>query len=95
MVKRRIPLATATFLLSLIASCGTTASSADATLQGSIVAVLHGDHLDDVHVEVHNSRAVLAGTVGSQEERDQAQSDAERVDGVVAVRNNLKIVPHT
>ncbi|MEO8035661.1 MAG: BON domain-containing protein [Acidobacteriota bacterium] len=92
---KRLLLVIATLLLSLLASCGTTASSADATLQGSIVAVLHGDHLDDVRVMVHNRRVVLDGTVGSQEERDQAQSDAERVDGVLAVRNNLKIVPHT
>lgn len=84
-----------TFLLVLGLSCASSSSSADATLQGSIVAALHGDHLDDVRVTVHNRRVMLDGTVGSQEERDQAQSDAERVDGVMAVHNNLRIVPHT
>jgi hypothetical protein len=58
-VKRRFLVATSALLLSFLVSCATS-SSADVTLEGSILAILHGDHLYDVRVVIIAGCALVA-----------------------------------
>lgn len=79
-------------LLLCAPSCRSTVlTSEDATLQEKIVDNLHGDHLDTITVVVSEARATLSGIVSSAAEREIAQRDAEQVEGVKAVANNVRI----
>ena len=60
-------------------------------MANQIATSLQGDGLHRVHVSVRNRRALLEGTVNSQEEITVAQRDAERVDGILEVQNHLKV----
>ena len=73
-------------------SCATSKSADDATLQDLIATNLHADHLEHVTVVVSKRRATLTGSVASREELEAARKDAEVVDGVTSVRNEVEIV---
>jgi len=79
-------------ILFFASSCRSTiVTSEDATLQEEIVASLHGDHLDSITVVVNQGRATLAGFAPSAAAREAAQRDAEQVDGVKTVVNNVRV----
>jgi|GEM_PF-5524600 len=92
-MKRGLSIA-ASLLFAVTTACSSTlATSVDATLKERILASLHAEHLDRVTVTVKDAAVTLEGVVGSEGERAEAQVDAERVDGVKVVRNNLRIDP--
>jgi osmotically-inducible protein OsmY len=77
-------------------SCGpSTATAIDATLEQEVTSAVHADHLDHVTVRVHDRRVTLTGTVQSALDLQSAQRDAERVEGVLGVQNNLQVLPQT
>ena len=81
-----------TFLLA--SGCATHGkSSADSALTDRLRAALDSDHLATVNATVSNGVATLTGTVASEVERETAQADAERIDGVRAVANRIRLSP--
>jgi osmotically-inducible protein OsmY len=76
-------------------SCGSSSTQAalDATLEQLVTTAVRSDHLNHVTVRVHDRRVTLTGTVQSTLELETAQRDAERVEGVLGVQNNLRIAP--
>ncbi len=67
----------------------------DLILQKKIqIARLADKRIEDIwfHIEVENGHVVLSGHVYSEEERQAAIDDAQQVDGVTGVTDNLKIV---
>jgi hyperosmotically inducible periplasmic protein len=45
----------------------------------------------DINVETRNGIVSLQGAVGSMAEKDKAESDARKIEGVVDVKNNLRV----
>jgi osmotically-inducible protein OsmY len=82
-------------LLLLALSCVTSAPPThdDALLREAVLINLTSDHLDHITVAVHARVVTLSGVVGSAGERSEAQRDAELVEGVLGVRNDLRISP--
>ena len=78
-------------LLLFLACSSLQMNSEDSSMANQIATSLQGDGLRRVQVTVRNRRALLDGTVNSQEELAVAQRDAERVDGIVEVQNHLKV----
>jgi osmotically-inducible protein OsmY len=73
-------------------SCRSTGvTSQDATLQEEIADSLHRDHLDTIMVTVREARVTLSGVVSSEADRMLARRDAEQVEGVKAVVNNVRV----
>ena len=79
------------FAFCLFSCRSTLVTSDDATLQERIVDNLHGDHLDSITVVVSHGRATLEGTAPSAAAREAARRDAEQIEGVKAVVNNVQV----
>jgi osmotically-inducible protein OsmY len=80
--------------LLLITACSLNPqSSADSEVTEQIKTALHADQLDGVDVRVSHGAVTLSGIVSSELEREVAQREAERVDGVRAVANRIEIRP--
>jgi osmotically-inducible protein OsmY len=80
-----------TLLVGSMACRSTNATSDEATLQEEIADSLHRDHLDAIVVRVRGAKATLSGVVSSAAERETAQRDAEQVEGIKAVTNNIRV----
>jgi osmotically-inducible protein OsmY len=80
-------------LVAMLAACSAARSVSfdDARIAEEIKGAIHEDHIDEVTVSVKNRRVTLEGIVDSQEQSDQARRDAERIDGVVAVSNQIRV----
>lgn len=80
-------------VVAMLAACAATRSVSfdDARIAEEINRAFHGDNIDGVTVSVSNGRATLTGIVDSEEQSDRARRDAERVDGVVAVSNQIRV----
>jgi osmotically-inducible protein OsmY len=78
-------------LVGSITCRSTIATSEDATLQEEIADSLRRDHLDAIAVRVRGAKATLSGVASSAAERETAQRDAEQVDGIKAVTNNIRV----
>lgn len=77
----------------MLMSCAASRSSSfdDARIIEDVKAALSADHLDAVSVRVTSGRVTLVGIVATQEDKLQAQRDAERVDGVISVANEVEL----
>lgn len=68
--------------------------ASDASLQGKVEAMLHADRDlsgRSIQVKSEHGVVVLAGAVANAAESDRAASLASSVQGVVSVRNELKV----
>jgi osmotically-inducible protein OsmY len=75
----------------MLVSCASRVSSFDdARIAEDVTGVLRADHIDGVSVYVKNGRVTLVGVVDTQEQSVQARRDAERVDGVASVTNDIE-----
>ena len=79
--------------LPILMSCAESRSASfdDARIAEDVKGALSADHMDAVSVDVRNGRVTLVGILATQEEKLQAQRDAERVDGVVSVKNEVEV----
>src|ERR1700694_2520173 len=83
--------AAACVLLTLTCATGRTASFDDARIAEDVTGTLHDDHIENVTVSVKNGRVTLVGIVDSEDQRELAGRDAERVPGVVAISNQISV----
>jgi hypothetical protein len=79
--------------VAMLAACSAARSASfdDARIAEEINGTIHKDHIDEVTVSVKNGRVTLRGIVDSSEQSDQARRDSERVDGVGAVSNQIRV----
>ena len=86
-------------LVGFVASCKTTTSPGrqvdDAAIKTAVKAKMAADvrlsTLTNIEVNSTNGVVTLAGQVGSDSDRAQAEMVARSVDGVVRVNNNLQV----
>src|SRR5262249_10524973 len=57
------------------------------------LAVDKGTKAHDIHVDTKDGVVVLSGTVGSTAEKELAETDAKKINGVAQVRNDLRVQP--
>lgn len=85
-------IATAALAAIVIAGCATQMqSSVDSDLTEQVRAALNADHLSEVKATVWHGVATLTGTVDDEAARQEAQIDAERVDGLRGVANRIQV----
>jgi len=80
-------------VIAILTSCAASRSSSfdDARIAEDVKGAVSADHLDAVSVYVTNGRVTLVGIVATQEDKLRAQRDAERVDGVTSVANEVEV----
>ena len=81
----------AALLLAVACTFSRTASFDDARIAENVAGALREDHIEGITVSVTHGRVTLVGIVPTRGERDEAEVDAERVPGVVAVENQIEV----
>ena len=81
----------AALLFAVACTSTRTASFDDARIAENVVGALREDRIEGITVSVTHGRVKLVGIVATRGERDEAEVDAERVPGVVAVENQIEV----